>query len=71
MCKSDFRNALFAVLFTMAGVVFVGQTTHAAAQLSGAQEMKLTNSPMIQEADSTSATIAWSTNAPSSSRVWY
>ena len=31
----------------------------------------ITNGPIIETADGHSATIAWSTNAPSSTRVWY
>lgn len=34
-------------------------------------QMKVTNGPTIEHADSHSATIAWSTNEASSSRIWY
>jgi hypothetical protein len=71
MCKRKFRSALFAVLLTMAGVVLVGQVVSVMAQMSGSSTLEMTNVPMIQEAGSTSATISWSTNVPSSSRVWY
>ena len=33
--------------------------------------LQITNGPMIESADDHSATIAWSTNVPSSSQVWY
>jgi len=35
------------------------------------QTLQITNGPIIEMADDRSATIAWSTNADSSSRVWY
>ena len=35
------------------------------------QTLQITNGPIIEMADDHSATIAWSTNAESSSRVWY
>lgn len=38
---------------------------------SSAQAIKMTNGPIIEKAESNSATIAWSTNGGSSSRVWY
>ena len=41
------------------------------AQTGNNQWLQITNGPIIEMADDHSATIAWSTNAPSSSRVWY
>jgi phosphodiesterase/alkaline phosphatase D-like protein len=41
------------------------------AQTGNNQLLQITNGPIIESADDHSATIAWSTNAPSSSRVWY
>ena len=41
------------------------------AQTGNSQWLQITNGPVIESADDHSATIAWSTNAPSSSRVWY
>ncbi|GEM_PF-1808856 len=38
---------------------------------SSAQAVKITNGPIIEKADANSATIAWSTDQPSSTRVWY
>lgn len=44
-----------------------------AAQTPGqaGQAVQITNGPTIERANSNSAIIAWSTNQPSSSRVWY
>jgi len=41
------------------------------AQTGNSQSLQITNGPVIETADDHSATIAWSTNAASSSRVWY
>ncbi len=41
------------------------------AQPANNQLLQITNGPIIEIADGRSATIAWSTNAASSSRVWY
>jgi hypothetical protein len=41
------------------------------AQTGNNSLLQITNGPIIENADDHSATIAWSTNAPSSSRVWY
>jgi phosphodiesterase/alkaline phosphatase D-like protein len=38
---------------------------------ASAQGVQITNGPLIESADSSSAMIAWSTSQPSSSRVWY
>lgn len=35
------------------------------------QAVQINNGPVIERAESNSATIAWSTNQPSSSRIWY
>ncbi len=43
----------------------------AVAVQSAGQAVKITNGPIIEKAGPTSATIAWSTNQGSSSRVWY
>ena len=55
-------NLLLAV-----GVLF-GLTASLAAL---PQAVQITNGPIIETADSNSATIAWSTSQPSSTRVWY
>lgn len=39
--------------------------------LASAQAVKITNGPVVETAASNSATIAWSTNQPGGSRVWY
>ncbi len=55
-----------------AAIVLVG--IFAAVMLSAAAmhaQMQVTNGPNIERADSNSAVITWSTNQPSSSRVWY
>ena len=55
----------------------VGFMTVVAASLTAqnpglsAQDVRITNGPVIERADDTSATIAWSTNQPSSSRIYY
>jgi acid phosphatase type 7 len=36
-----------------------------------AQVVQITRGPVIETASNNSATIAWSTNQPSDSRVWY
>jgi hypothetical protein len=36
-----------------------------------AQAVQITNAPVIEMASDNSATIAWSTNQPSASRIWY
>jgi len=43
----------------------------AATSLAFATQVRITAGPVIDTADSTSAIITWSTNQPSSSRVWY
>jgi hypothetical protein len=42
-----------------------------AFQLAVAAQVPVTRGPVIEIADSTSATITWSTQQPSTSRVWY
>jgi hypothetical protein len=46
-------------------------TSFLGAQTGNNRSLQITNGPIIEAADDHSATIAWSTNAPSSSRVWY
>lgn len=57
-CKALLPATLLAVLFMV-------------SQLASAQAVKITNGPVIEKADSNSATISWSTNQGSSSHVWY
>ncbi len=62
------RRYIFALLL-MVGVLLAISATLAA--LPTPQAVQITNGPVIETADTTSATIAWSTNQPSSTRVWY
>lgn len=56
------RMLIWIALTVLAASPIVAQTSNG---------LDITNGPIIETADQTSATIAWSTNAPSSSRVWY
>lgn len=60
--KIRIHAALMAFVFA---AMMLGVASYAAAQI------KVTNGPTIERADSHSATIAWSTNQSSSSRIWY
>ena len=51
--------------------VFVLAIVMALSLNATAQAVKITNGPVIETATGNSATIAWSTNDASSSRVWY
>lgn len=46
-------------------------TAFAAPRQAAGQTVQITNGPIIESADDHSATIAWSTNVSSSSRIWY
>jgi len=63
-----FRNRL--LLLTIVVTVAVAYGTAAPAPQAG-QDIRITNGPVIEEATSNAAVIAWSTDVPSSSRVWY
>lgn len=53
------------------GTVFVLALVMALTANVTAQAVKITNGPVIETATPNSATIAWSTNQASDSRVWY
>ena len=63
-----FRNRL--LLLTMVLTVAVAYAVAAPAPQAG-QDIRITNGPVIEEATSNAAVIAWSTDVPSSSQVWY
>src|ERR1700720_707294 len=63
-----FRNKL--PLLTILLTVVVAYATAAPAPQAG-QDIRITNGPVIEEATSNAAVVAWSTDVPSSSRVWY
>lgn len=63
-----FSPAPPAVLLGLA--LLVAPATLTSAQTSDPL-LRITHGPVIEVADDHSATIAWSTNVPSSSRVWY
>ena len=63
-----FRNRL--LLLTMVLTVAVAYAVAAPAPQAG-QDIRITNGPVIEEATSDAAVIAWSTDVPSSSQVWY
>ena len=52
----------------MASAVLV---SFALAGNAAGQAMQITSGPTIERADSSSASVVWSTNQPSTSRVWY
>jgi phosphodiesterase/alkaline phosphatase D-like protein len=56
----------------LAGIL-AALTVNGAAQTPGqtGQGLQITHGPVIERADGSSATIAWSTSQPSSSRIWY
>lgn len=54
-------------LLVIVGVLFAW----APGAMGTPQAVQITNGPVIETADSNSATIAWTTNQPSSSRIWY
>src|ERR1700693_780716 len=62
------RNKL--LLLTVVLTVAVAYAAAAPAPRAG-QDIRITNGPVIEEATSNAAVIAWSTDVPSSSRVWY
>jgi purple acid phosphatase-like protein len=61
------RTILSCSLAVLLGIVSINPTTCTAQGRS----VQITNGPMIESADDHSATIAWSTNVPSSSQIWY
>src|SRR5439155_25067274 len=63
-----FRNKLLlvAIVLTVAGVYGA-----AAPAPQAGQDIRITNGPVIEEATSNAAVIAWSTDVTSSSQVWY
>jgi phosphodiesterase/alkaline phosphatase D-like protein len=63
-----FRNKL--LLLTTVLTVAVAYAAAAPAPQAG-QDIRITNGPVIEEATSNAAVIAWSTDVPSGSRVWY
>ena len=63
-----YRNRL--LLLTMVLTVAVAYAGAAPAPPAG-QDIRITNGPVIEEANSNAAVIAWSTDVPSNSQVWY
>jgi phosphodiesterase/alkaline phosphatase D-like protein len=64
------RQGLIALLLAL-GLVLALSPSMAAQASTQSGAVQITNGPIIETADSNSAMIAWSTNQPSSSRVWY
>jgi hypothetical protein len=58
------RASAIASMFVLAVVMALSSNVTA-------QAVQITNGPVIESATANSATIAWSTNAPTSSRAWY
>src|SRR5207237_3195767 len=63
-----FRNRF--LLLTTVLTVAVAHAVAAPAPQAG-QDIRITNGPVIEEATSNAAVIAWSTDVPSNSQVWY
>jgi len=64
------KQRLIALLLLLGVGLALSSSMTAQASPSG-QGVQITNGPLIETVDSNSAMIAWSTNQPSSSRVWY
>ncbi len=62
-------NRNISTLLLVTAMILAASATLAARPTP--QGVQITNGPIIETVDSNSATIAWSTNQPSSTRVWY
>jgi phosphodiesterase/alkaline phosphatase D-like protein len=63
-----FRNKILLLAVVLA--VGVGYSLAAPAPQAG-QDIRITNGPVIEEVTGNAAVIAWSTDVPSGSQVWY
>ena len=64
--QSTKKLFLFMIVMTLAVVYAV-----AAAPPQAGQDIRITNGPILEEVTGNAVVIAWSTDVPSSSRVWY
>ena len=64
--QSTKKLFLLAIVMTFAVAYAV-----AAPPMQAGQDIRITNGPMLEEVTGNAVVIAWSTDVPSSSRVWY